>query len=281
MRILIAGGTGMLGIDLVEALSHHDVVSTGSAQLDIRDPEACRDAVRGIDAIVNCAAYTRVDDAEADEEAAFALNAQGAANLAAAAAEQGAVLVQVSTDYVFRGDAREPYAEDAAVDPVSAYGRTKAEGERLAVEANPDTIVVRTAWLYGRGGPSFPATMLRLAGQRETLDVVDDQRGQPTWTRDLAGAIRALLEAGVRSGTFHGTNAGEATWFDLARAVLEEAGLDPERVRPTDSASFVRAAPRPAWSVLAHDAWAARGLAPMRPWREALHEAVARGEVAA
>lgn len=286
MRILVTGGTGMLGVDVVDALAGHDVVAVGSAGLDIRDAEACRRAVADVagapaDAVVNCAAYTRVDDAESDEAAAFALNAAGAANLAAAAAEVGAVHVQISTDYVFGGDASAPYPEDAPVAPVSAYGRTKAEGERLAREANPDTVIVRTAWLYGAGGPSFPRTMLRLAGERETLTVVDDQRGQPTWTRDLAAQVAALLAAGVRRGVFHGTNAGEASWFDFARAVFAEAGLDPERVRPTDSGAFARPAPRPAWSVLGHEAWAAAGLAPMRDWREALHEAFARGEVTA
>ncbi|MCH1882324.1 dTDP-4-dehydrorhamnose reductase [Agrococcus sp. ARC_14] len=286
MRILVTGGTGMLGVDVVDALAGHDVRAVGSAELDIRDAEACMRAATDhggapVDAIVNCAAYTRVDDAESDEGAAFALNALGPANLAAAARAVGAVLLQVSTDYVFDGDASAPYAEDAPVAPVSAYGRTKAEGERLAREANPDTIVVRTAWLYGAGGPSFPRTMLRLAGERETLTVVDDQRGQPTWTRDLAAQLRALLEADVRSGVFHGTNEGQATWFDFARAVFAEAGLDPERVRPTDSAGFVRPAPRPAWSVLGHDGWAAADMTPMRDWREALHDAFARGEVTA
>jgi dTDP-4-dehydrorhamnose reductase len=161
---------------------------------------------------------------------------------------------------------------------VSAYGRTKAEGEQLAIAAHPDgTIVVRTAWLYGAGGPNFLKTMLRLAGERETLTVVDDQVGQPTWARDLAVQIVALLDAGVRSGIFHGTNSGQTSWWGFARAIFAEAGLDSERVQPIDSSAFPQKAPRPAYSVLGHDAWASTGLQPMRNWADALAQATADG----
>ncbi|MFC7431120.1 MULTISPECIES: dTDP-4-dehydrorhamnose reductase [unclassified Agrococcus] len=281
MRILLVGANGMLGQDLRAALAHHDVVAVGSRELDVRDAAACLAAADGVDAIVNASAYTAVDQAESDEDAAYAVNADGPANLAAAAAANGAVLVHVSTDYVFRGDATEPYAEDTPVDPVSAYGRTKAAGEARALAANADTIVVRTAWLYGPGGGSFASTMVRLAGERETLTVVDDQRGQPTTTHDLASRIAALLDGGVRSGIFHGTSSGETTWFGFARAIFEELGLDPERVQPTDSTAFARPAPRPAYSVLGHDAWTRAGIEPIGDWRAALAAAVARGELAA
>jgi dTDP-4-dehydrorhamnose reductase len=281
MRILLVGATGMLGHDLSAALAHHEVVAVGSRDLDVRDAAACLEAAAGFDAIVNASAYTAVDQAESDEAAAYAVNADGPANLAAAAAAHGAVLVHVSTDYVFDGSATTPYAEDAPLDPVSAYGRTKAAGEERARAANPDTIVVRTAWLYGPAGSSFASTMVRLAGERETLTVVDDQRGQPTTTHDLAERIAALLDAGVRSGVFHGTSSGETTWFGFARAIFEELGLDPERVQPTDSAAFARPAPRPAYSVLGHAAWARHGLEPIGDWREALRAAVARGELGA
>lgn len=281
MRILLVGANGMLGTELRRALAHHDVVGVGSADLDVRDAAACLRAAAGVDAIVNASAYTAVDQAESDEDAAYAVNADGPANLAAAAAAHGAVLVHVSTDYVFRGDATAPYAEDAPLDPVSAYGRTKAAGEQRARAANPDTIVVRTAWLYGPAGGNFATTMVRLAGERETLTVVDDQRGQPTTTHDLASRIAALLDAGVRSGVFHGTSSGETTWFGFARAIFDELGLDPERVQPTDSAAFARPAPRPAYSVLGHDAWAEHGIEPIGDWRSALAEAVARGELRA
>lgn len=280
MRYLIAGANGMLGTDLRKALAGRDVAALGRADLDVTNLGAVRDAVRGSDVVINAAAYTRVDDAETNEDAAWAVNARGAENLAIAAAESGARLVQISTDYVFRGDANSPYREDSPREPLSAYGRTKAAGEELALAAYPDgTSIVRTAWLYGEHGPNFAATMVRLAGSNPTVTVVTDQLGQPTWTRDLARQIVALCDSDAPAGIFHGTNSGEASWFDFARAVFEEVGLDPDRVRPTDSSAFVRPAPRPGYSVLGHDAWAAAGLEPMRQWRDALAEAVATGAV--
>jgi dTDP-4-dehydrorhamnose reductase len=185
--------------------------------------------------------------------------------------------VQVSTDYVFDGTATEPYAEDTVLAPLGAYGRTKAAGELLVREAHPSPYVVRTAWLYGEHGGNFPKTMLKLAQNRDTVEVVTDQVGQPTWSHDLATAIVGLLDAGAEPGTYHGTNSGRASWFEVARAVFELAGLDPERVHATDSSSFVRPAPRPAFSVLGHAAWSRAGLAPPRPWREALAAALADG----
>ena len=278
MRYLITGASGMLGRDLQEALDGRDVTALGRADLDVTDPAAVRAAVEGHDVIVNCAAYTKVDDAETHEDAAYAVNAIGPANLAAAAAEQGSRLVQLSTDYVFNGSATEPYAESTPYDPISAYGRTKAAGERLALAANPGaTYVVRTAWLYGAHGPNFAATMLALADSRETWSVVDDQVGQPTWTADLARQIVTMLDADAPAGIYHGTNSGRASWYDFARAVLTENGLDADRITPTDSSAFVRPAPRPSFSVLGHDSWRTAGLEPMRDWREALAEATARG----
>jgi len=280
-RYLITGAGGMLGRDLQTALGGRSVTAASRLELDITDAAAARDAVRGHDVVINAAAYTKVDDAESHEEDALRVNALGAENLARAASEEGAVLVQLSTDYVFDGTATSSYAEDAPLAPVSAYGRTKAEGERRALAAHPDgTIVVRTAWLYGQHGPNFAATMLALAAQRDTLTVVDDQRGQPTWTRDLAEQIVRLLDKGARSGTVHGTSSGETTWFGFARAIFEEAGLDPERVQPTDSSTFVRPAPRPAYSVLGHDAWTPLGLEPIRDWRSALADAWRSGAIA-
>ncbi|CAN5320529.1 dTDP-4-dehydrorhamnose reductase [soil metagenome] len=277
-RYLVAGAAGMLGTDLMSALDGRDATGLTRAQLDVTDLEAVRAAVAGFDVVINASAYTRVDDAETDEAAARAVNAVGAQNLALAAADSGAVLVQVSTDYVFDGTATEPYPEDAPLSPVSAYGRTKAEGERLALAAHPDgTVIVRVAWLYGAHGGNFPKTMLKLAADRPQLSVVTDQVGQPTWTVDVAGHILSLLDAGVRSGVLHATNSGRASWYEFARAVFERAGLDPERVTPTDAASFVRPAPRPAFSVLGHAAWAAHGLPEPRDWREALDAAFAAG----
>ena len=280
MRYLITGASGMLGRDLQAALAGREVTALGRADLDVTDAAAVAAAVHGHDVVLNCAAYTKVDDAETHEAEAYAANATGPANLATACADLGARLVTISTDYVFDGRATTPYAENLPRDPINAYGRTKAAGEELALEAHPEgTYVVRTAWLYGEHGPNFARTMLQLAASRDTWSVVDDQLGQPTWTADLAAQLVAMLDADAPAGIYHGTNSGEATWFEFARAVLEDSGLDPERITPTDSSAFVRPAPRPSYSVLGHDAWAAAGLAPMRPWREALADAIATGAV--
>jgi dTDP-4-dehydrorhamnose reductase len=230
--------------------------------------------VRGQDVVVNAAAWTAVDDAETNEPQAFAVNATGAANLARACADVGAELVQVSTDYVFAGDATSPYAESAQLAPRSAYGRTKAAGEWAVTALCPRSRVVRTAWLYGAGGPSFVSTMARLAAQRETLDVVDDQHGQPTWTMDLSRILEALVTSGAPYGAYHATSSGETTWCGFAREIFSGLGLDPARVHPTTTEAFPRPAPRPAYSVLGHDAWHRAGIAPIRSWREALAEAL-------
>jgi len=281
MRYLITGANGMLGHDLQAVLAGRDVTALGRADLDVTDLDAVRAAVAGHDAVINAAAYTKVDDAETDEDAAFAVNATGPRNLAIAAREAGAKLVTVSTDYVFPGDASEPYAEDTPRDPINAYGRSKAAGEEAAIAEHPDgAYIVRTAWLYGQHGPNLAATMAKLSTTHPTVSVVSDQHGQPTWTLDLALRIVALLDADVPAGVYHGTNAGRTTWHGFTRAIFEELGLDPERVLETDSLSFARPAPRPAFSVLGHDGWAAAGLEPMRDWREALHAAVAAGAVA-
>ena len=278
LRYLVTGARGMLGSDLLEALFGREVTVLGRSDLDVTDRDAVFAAVEGHDVVINAAAYTAVDAAETDEEAALAVNGTAAGILGEATASSGARLVQVSTDYVFDGSATSPYSESTPPAPVSAYGRTKAEGERLAREANPDgTYVVRTAWLYGRHGGNFAKTMLRLAATHDTVSVVADQVGQPTWTMDLAEQIVRLVDADAPAGVYHGTSSGRASWYDFARAVFENAGLDPERVRPTDSSSFVRPAPRPAFSVLGHDAWAAAGLEPLRPWDAALSDAAAKG----
>ncbi|MFC6354787.1 dTDP-4-dehydrorhamnose reductase [Luethyella okanaganae] len=277
-RYLITGASGMLGRDLQHALAGRHVTSLGRADLDVTDADAVRSATAGHDVIINAAAYTRVDDAETHEDEAFAVNATGARNLARAVAENAARLVQISTDYVFDGSAREPYPEDTPYTPISAYGRTKAEGERLALLEHPDgTYVVRTAWTYGAYASNFAKTMLKLAKSKDSWGVVDDQIGQPTWTGDLARQIVMLIDAGAPTGIYHGTNSGHASWFDFARAVLDVSGLDQERITRTDSSQFIRPAARPAYSVLGHEAWRTAGLAPMRDWREALDEAARTG----
>ena len=268
MRILVTGANGMLGHDLIARLTlEHSVIATDRDTLDVTSADAVNEAVRGVDAVVNCAAWTAVDDAESSEDAAFLLNAVAPHILASAAAQVGARLVQVSTDYVFDGTASAPYREDALMRPASAYGRTKAAGEWAVRASGGNHLIVRTAWLYGAHGPSFPRTMARLAGERESIDVVTDQVGQPTWTVDVADVITKLLESRSPSGVYHATSSGIASWFDFARAVMQFKGLEGTRVRPTDSKSFVRPAPRPSYSVLGHDALSAVGLEPIADWR--------------
>jgi dTDP-4-dehydrorhamnose reductase len=272
---LVTGAAGMLGQDLVAALEGEKVTARSRAELDITDAEAVRAAVAGHDVVVNCAAWTKVDAAEDHEAEALRANGDGPRVLARACAAAGARLVQPSTDYVFAGDATSPYPEDAPLAPRSAYGRTKAAGEVAVREELPDAHwIVRVAWLYGEHGPNFVKTMARLQRDREFVDVVDDQHGQPTWTKDVVAQILALVSADAPVGTYHATSSGRTTWFGLARAVFEAVGADPSRVRPTTSAAFAAKAPRPAFSVLGHDGWAAAGLPPIRPWDEALSAAV-------
>ncbi len=276
-RWLVTGGTGMLAQDLVAQLRQAGahVTAAGHAECDITSADDCREAVAGVDVVVNAAAWAAVDDAEAQEPAAFAVNAAGAANLARACTATGARLVHLSTDYVFDGGGHTPYPEGHPVAPRSAYGRTKAAGEWAVRAECPQSWVVRTAWLYGAHGPSFVRTMARLAAASpDPVQVVTDQRGQPTWTVDLAAAIRSLVGTGAPFGTYHATSTGEATWYDVAREVFAHLGHDIERVQPTTTAAFPRPAQRPAYSVLGHDAWQQAGLAPLRPWREALHDAL-------
>ena len=273
---LVTGAAGMLGVDLVGALRHRGeaVTACTHADLDITDPSAVDAIVGTHDVVVNLAAWTAVDDAEEHEVEATLVNGSGPTYLAEACSRAGARMIQVSTDYVFRGTATEPYREDAPTDPVNAYGRSKRVGEVAVRSTLPETgFVVRTAWLYGSHGPNFVTTMARLAQDRPVLDVVDDQLGQPTWTVDVAEKLIALIDAHAPAGIYHATSTGHTTWCGLARAVFEELGLDPARVRPTDSASFVRPAPRPSYSVLGHSAYERAGLEPIRPWRAALREA--------
>jgi dTDP-4-dehydrorhamnose reductase len=279
----------MLGTDLMAALGS-DAVALGRAALDVADRLAVFDAVREHrpDVVVNCAAWTAVDDAESSEEAALAVNGDGAAHQAAACALAGARLVQLSTDYVFDGaagslaaagrpwvEALLPWPEHGKPEPRTAYGRTKLAGERAVLDILPDAAyVVRTAWLYGAHGRNFVGTMLRLASGDGPVDVVDDQYGQPTWTVDVARQIVALVTSGAPPGIYHATSSGVATWYELAREAFALSGADPSRVQPVPSAQFPRPAQRPSWSVLGHDAWHRASLAPIGDWRAALRSAL-------
>jgi dTDP-4-dehydrorhamnose reductase len=292
LDFLVTGMGGQLATDFAGVCATlGDVASCRtlrSRELDVSDPAAVTQvlgrwarAARAAtpDArlvLVNAAAYTAVDAAETDEDRAYAVNATGPALLAAACAVEGAQLVHVSTDYVFPGDrvGGPPYEVDDPTGPRSAYGRTKLAGELAVRELLPDAAwVVRTAWVYGATGQNFVKTMARLERERETVSVVDDQRGSPTWSRDLARALFALAREQAPAGTYHCTGSGETTWHGFAQAVFSELGADPARVLTTSTEAFPRPAPRPAYSVLGTRAWDGAGLPRMPGWREALREA--------
>ncbi|MGN9785129.1 dTDP-4-dehydrorhamnose reductase [Nonomuraea sp. ZG12] len=269
MRWLITGG-GMLAADVLvkAALTGEPVLALGRPELDLCDVRAVRDAVADHrpQVVINCAAWTAVDAAETREDEALEINGHAVGTLARVCRRAGARLLHLSTDYVFDGESGRPYHEDSPTGPVNAYGRTKLAGERVALEHGH--YVVRTAWLYGAGGPNFVRTMIELAGTRPTVDVVDDQRGQPTWSADLAGFLVRLARSDLPPGIYHGTSAGETTWHGLATEVFRLLGADPGRVRPVPGTAFPRPARRPASGVLA-----CTRCAPIRHWREALHAA--------
>jgi dTDP-4-dehydrorhamnose reductase len=252
MRLLVTGAAGMLGTDVVAAAAPgHDVVAFARADLDIADADAVRAAVRDTrpDAVINCAAWTNVDGAEIAEVEATRINGDGAGHLAAAAAEVGAHVVHVSTDYVFSGDATSPYREDAPTGPIGAYGRSKLAGELAVAAAAPRShAIVRTAWVFGPHGKNFVDTMLRLGAERDELKVVDDQLGCPTYTGHLAPALVQIASQRL-NGVLHVAGGGSCTWWELACAAFERAGLTPTVHRGT-TADFGAPAPRPAYSGL-------------------------------
>lgn len=253
MKVLVTGAGGMLGRDVVaEAESRgHEVVALTRADLDVTDGQAVRAAVRDAapDAVVNCAAWTDVDGAEADEDATRAVNGDGAGNIAKACAATGALCVQVSTDYVFEGHGRAPYVEHDPTGPISAYGRSKLAGEVAVAEAGPRHIIARSSWLYGAHGGNFVATMLKLGDERDEIRVVNDQMGCPTYTCHLAVALLDL--AGTEAyGIHHAAGSGACSWQAFAIEIFKQAGIDC-RVDPATTAELGRPAPRPAYSVLA------------------------------
>ena len=278
VKILVTGASGMLGRDLVSHLqARHDVIGC-DLEVDITQPEMVGRFISEIrpEAIIHCAAWTDVDGAEASEAAALAVNGAGAGNVAAAAARVDARLVVVSTDYVFDGSGQTDYREDAPTSPIGAYGRTKLAGEHAATAAHPGGVrIARTAWLYGRNGRNFVDTMLRVGAERGVVDVVTDQLGCPTWTRDLAPALEALID--LPAGVYHTAGAGSVTWAGFAEAIFAEAGVDCA-VRNIRTAELGRPAPRPARSVLAvTNAEGPR----LRPWREALRDYIRSAHQAA
>lgn len=258
----------MLGTDVVTAATGHEVVALARAELDITDAAAVRAAVRDArpDAVINCAAWTNVDGAETAEEQATLVNGAGAGHVAAAAAEAGAHVVHVSTDYVFPGDATTPYLEDAATGPIGAYGRSKLAGELAVAAAAPDAhAIVRTSWVFGPHGKNFVDTMLRVGRDRDEVRVVADQVGCPTYTGHLAPALIEIAAKRLR-GILHVAGGGSCTWWELAVAAYERAGLT-TTVHKQTTAEFGAPAPRPAYSVLG----SSRSDAPKLPaWQDGL-----------
>jgi dTDP-4-dehydrorhamnose reductase len=280
MTWLITGASGQLGLALQEEVTQRGIefVAANSSELDITKPLIVNQIVDLIEpnVIVNSAAWTDVDGAESNESASYSVNSLGPRNLAIAASKAGAQLVQISTDYVFSGDGPSPWSENAEHNPQSIYGSTKSKGEKFVLTNLPsDSFVVRTAWLYSPKGKNFAKTMANLALNEEgEVRVINDQIGQPTFARDLAKQIVELVLSEAPAGIYHGTNSGQATWFEFAQEIFKLVGADASRVIPISTSEFSRPARRPAYSVLGHDAWAGTSVPAMRNWKIALEEAM-------
>jgi dTDP-4-dehydrorhamnose reductase len=281
-RIVITGAGGQLGSCIAAQATDQgrDVLALTSSQWDITDPAAAESIVKSDDVVINCAAYTDVDGAESDESGAYVVNATGPEHIARACARAGARLIHVSTDYVFNGDfggaEPRPYEPCDQTAPQGVYARSKLAGEVAVLAALPEAVVVRTAWVYtGGSGKDFVAVMRRLAAADGPVDVVDDQTGSPTYVADLATALLQVADFSVPGPILHAANEGVVSRFEQARAVFEECGADPARVRPVSSAQNPRPAPRPSYSALSSRQSVAAGLTPLRAWRPALVAALA------
>ncbi len=271
-RLVVTGGAGLLGREICDVFgADYDVRSVDIQECDVTSAADCRQTIGELrpDVVVHCAAYAAVDKAEADEARAFAVNAEGTRNVARECRGRGALLVTFGSDYVFDGTSRRPYVEGDPVGPLSAYGRTKWAAEEAVRAEAPDHLLVRTQWLFGPHGRNFIFAILDKARRGERLRVVSDQRGSPTYARDLAEATRRLVEAGAR-GTFHFSNEGETTWYDLAAFVLERACPEPVPLAPATTAELGYPAPRPKYAVLSKEKYRRVTAAAPRPWRDAV-----------
>lgn len=273
MNILVTGVNGQLGHDVVKLLDSKEHIVTGvdRKEMDITNEEAVKGKVSEVkpDVIVHCAAYTNVDGAENDEETAYQVNALGTKYLAQAAKEIGAKMLFVSTDYVFEGNASEPYEVDHPTNPIGAYGRTKLAGENFLKEILDRFYIVRTAWVFGKNGKNFVKTMLRLGKERGEVGVVADQVGSPTYTMDLAKFIIELIQT-EKYGTYHATNSGVCSWYEFAVEIFKQAGLS-VKVNPLTTEQYPTPAKRPKYSVLSKAELEKQGFTPLPDWKEALH----------
>jgi dTDP-4-dehydrorhamnose reductase len=269
MRVTLFGASGLLGQALAQELSAEQLTALSSRDADLRDHARVRAVIHDFrpEWILLSAAYTDVDGCESNRDLAFAVNCEGAINVAEAAREAGSRLLFLSTDYVFDGSKRSPYEISDARSPASVYGESKACAEERLLEILPEVCIARTSWLFGHGGKCFPATILKLASTRPQISVVNDQRGSPTFTRDLASALAQLCRAGAR-GIVHITNSGDCTWYDFATEIVRARGL-PTKVKPVTTAEFPRPARRPAYSVLSPASLHAYNIH-MPEWRDAL-----------
>ncbi len=278
MRLLITGGLGLLGKEIARVFDGSaGIRTTDRDEWDVTDPAACRREVDGFrpDVVIHCAAWTAVDRAESEAEAARLLNVEGTRNVARACRERGVLMVTFGTDYIFDGASPRPYREDDPANPLSVYGKTKWEAEQALREEGGDHLLVRTQWLFGPAGRNFIGTVLEKARRGETLRVASDQVGCPTLSGDLAGAVRKLLEAGAR-GTVHFSSEGETSWFGLARHVLGRCGLPAALLSPARTRDLPYPAPRPAYGVLSKERYRALTGSSPRPWEEAVGEYLER-----
>jgi dTDP-4-dehydrorhamnose reductase len=279
LKVAICGAGGMLATDVREVFQQrgHEVFDLTINDLDITDITMVREKFSTIkpDVIFNAAAYTNVDGCESEPDLAYKVNSLGPRNLAIAANEAGAALVHISTDYVFGGVGNTPYREYDQTNPQSVYGKSKLDAELFVRNLCPRHYIVRTAWLFGINGNNFVRTMLRLAAERDTLTVVDDQLGSPTFTYDLAIALADLIEKRTY-GTYHLTNGGECTWFEFTREILRQAGIEGVEVKPMTTEQLNRPANRPRYSVLDNYVWSMDGRVPLRNYREALADYLQR-----
>ena len=276
MKIMVVGCRGMLGTDLMRTFASLNPEGLDLPELDITDEKQCREQVSAFvpDTIINAAALTNVDYCESHEEEAFLINGTGTGNLAAAAHAASALMVYYSTDYVFDGASRDGYQENDATNPISVYGKSKLRGEELVRSLCPNHLILRTSWLFGCHGKNFIRTIVDAAREGRPLRVVNDQRGSPTYSLDLAARTLAMLQAGCR-GTYHATNSGACTWYELALRCVQWAAVPQASVEPVGTDQFPRPAPRPANSILANTRMLRDGFEPMRPWQEAARDYIA------